>query len=50
MLYTSYILYYNVYLWVLHFQVTLVALVGLVGGPQGKVVPQQLHDQGRVLV
>ena len=25
-------------------------LVGLVGGPQGQVVPEQLHDERRVLV
>jgi hypothetical protein len=35
---------------VLHLDVSVVALLGLVGGPEGEVVAQQLHDQRAVLV
>lgn len=35
---------------VLDLHVALVTLLGLVGGPEGEVVAQQLHDEGGVLV
>ena len=35
---------------VLDLDVTFVALLWLVGGPQGKVISQQLHNEGGILV
>jgi len=43
-------LWHTTSLQILHLHIPFIALVGLVRGPQGEVVSEQLHDQGGVLV
>lgn len=35
---------------ILDLDITLIALLRLIGGPQGEVVSEQLHDEGRILI